>query len=92
MPSCLEFRVVLLDITHILVLDSLLEGVAGILDCRLLVSREFVAIVLKVLFGLEYHSIGVVDLVNPFLLSPVGLLVSLCLILHPLDFLITEAA
>ena len=92
MPSSLKLRIVPVDISDILLVHGFLQTVASALNGTLLLCRNLIAIFLKVLLSLEDHCICIVDLVNPFLLSLVGLLVGLGLITHSLDLLITQTA
>ncbi len=69
-----------------------LELVEVVLDCSLLVGGNLVAQFLNLLLGLEDYSVGMVELVNLFLLLGVGCGVGFSLFLHALDFGVGKTA
>ena len=91
LPCFFESLGICLDISEILILDSLFQACESSIDSIPLLCRNLVTVVLEVLLRLEAESIGIVDLVDSFLLSLVGSLIGLGLITHPLDFILTQS-
>ena len=91
LPCFFESLGICLDISDILILDSLFQACESSIDSIPLLCRNLVAIVLEVLLGLEAESIGIVNLVDSFLLSLVGSLIGLGLITHSLNLIFTQS-
>ena len=91
MPSLFKCLGICLDISNILSLDSLFQACKGSIDSIPLVSRNLVAIVFKILLGLEAKRISTIDLIDSLLLSLVGSLIGLSLITHSLDFILAKS-
>ena len=91
LPCFFESLGICLDISDILILDSLFQACESSIDSIPLLCRNLVAVVLEVLLGLEAESIGIIDLVDSFLLSLVGSLIGLGLVTHPLDFIFAQS-
>ena len=91
LPCFFESLGICLDISDILILDSLFQACESSIDSIPLLCRNLVAVVLEVLLGLEAESIGIVNLVDSFLLSLVGSLIGLGLITHSLNLILTQS-
>ena len=78
------------DGSHVGSLVSVLELLQSLLDARLLVGRNLVAVVLEEVLGGEDHRVSLVELVDLLALCLVRSCVLLCLSLHALDFLLAQ--
>ena len=77
---------------EVLLLVSCFQVFESLLYRGFLVGRQLVAKLLELFLGLEYHAIGLIELVHALLLLLVSLGIGLSLSLHALDFLIAQAA